>query len=984
VQWLRTAPTRALRGRNTQAKAPRHLRGSVASRSLNASGRGAWEPCSRRGKSRWTASKLADNESFVQRFIREARSAARLNHPNIVQGFDVGHAAGHYYFAMEFVDGSTVKEMIKSQGRLDEKTALNIIGAVARALEHAHKHGIIHRDIKPDNIMVTREGQVKLADLGLARSSEKPDTLTIEGTALGTPYYMAPEQVRGETDIDTRADIYALGATLYHTVTGEFPYAGPNASAIMARHLSDPVPSAREKNPGVSRATEELIQRMMAKERDERPQDPTELLADIRDALAGKVKLRVGAPKRVTTHADAPASPVRCRSKRPYLVAVAVAVVVLAVVIGVVALPGRGGGGPPEPAKQGVAAASSEASKESTRQPSDAATEAKRSGPDAEARARQAMESALKALRAQVDALSAKDQFGEALSRVEAFVREHPTGADNAQKLTAQVLATARQRYGILAASAEALAKAKEFAKARDALKPALAFGIPDLTQRARKKLEEIASREEKAELWARWDDVKAEASRLAEGGRFAEALQALQKAEGLPLGGLPDLVAEQTQAIRDARAKATKAAAAAYTKESDKLWALFKERKYDEAKKLLTELVAKPEFRLAEDRVQADREAARLLGEFWAAVERGIAARKGQFIAFAGAGGTILDVEDGVVTIKGPRGEERRHIHRLAPKQALAYVDLKDDERLNLMKGVFLLAEGKDPDAASSALAAVKNSPVLLCYRERLAPALQRTRAAAAARARAELEAAAERTWEAIESLAKQDLNVAEARRLLAALRGFEEDYAATRLHEKVSGRAKKLRAQADEAAEGWKRLFDGETLRGWRLVHSTGQVRVRDGLLILGKGSGATGVAWAGKFPRSSYEVSVDAKRVAGPQLCRITFPVADSTCTWAVGGWDGTWLGVDPLDGRGYRDAANKTSQRVRLDDNRWYQLRVRVGKSRVEAWIDDRKVVDLRRARHRFGPGDSALVPFGVVTHQSEVALRNIKVKRLDDR
>ncbi|MBM4031317.1 MAG: serine/threonine protein kinase, partial [Planctomycetes bacterium] len=245
---------------------------------------------------------LAKNEAFVQRFLREARSAAKLNHPNIVQGIDVGVADGNYYFAMEFVDGTTVKEMIKSKGRLDEKSALNIVGAVARALEHAAKHDIIHRDIKPDNIMVARDGAVKLADLGLARSTEKPDTMTIEGTALGTPYYMAPEQVRAQADIDTRADIYALGATLYHMVTGEQAYTGPNAGAIMARHLADPVPSARDKHPEVSRATDELIQRMMAKDREDRPANPTALLAEVRDALAGKVHLRTAARKHPHPH----------------------------------------------------------------------------------------------------------------------------------------------------------------------------------------------------------------------------------------------------------------------------------------------------------------------------------------------------------------------------------------------------------------------------------------------------------------------------------------------------------------------------------------------------------------------------------------------------------------------------------------------------------------------------------------------------------
>jgi len=144
--------------------------------------------------------------------------------------------------------------------------------------------------------MVTREGEVKLADLGLARTTEKPDTMTIEGTALGTPYYMAPEQVRAQADIDTRADIYALGATLFHMVTGDHAYTGPNAGAIMARHLADPVPSAKEKCPDISRATDDLIQRMMAKDPADRPQTPAELLAEIRDTLEGKVKLRAKPP----------------------------------------------------------------------------------------------------------------------------------------------------------------------------------------------------------------------------------------------------------------------------------------------------------------------------------------------------------------------------------------------------------------------------------------------------------------------------------------------------------------------------------------------------------------------------------------------------------------------------------------------------------------------------------------------------------------
>ncbi|MFC1806545.1 serine/threonine-protein kinase, partial [Planctomycetota bacterium] len=223
--------------------------------------------------------KLAKDKSFVQRFIREAQSAASLQHPNIVQGIDVGVADGYYYFAMEFVDGSTVKDLITRQGRVDERRALEIARDVARALEHAHKRGIIHRDIKPDNVMLTAEGEVKLADLGLARRVEDAGSVTLEGTALGTPYYMAPEQVRGQPDVDTRADIYALGASLYHMVTGTVPYDGANATAIITKHVTDPAPSARTANPETSRACDELIARMMAKDRDDRPQTPAELLS---------------------------------------------------------------------------------------------------------------------------------------------------------------------------------------------------------------------------------------------------------------------------------------------------------------------------------------------------------------------------------------------------------------------------------------------------------------------------------------------------------------------------------------------------------------------------------------------------------------------------------------------------------------------------------------------------------------------------------
>ena len=241
--------------------------------------------------------RLAKDEEFVQRFVREARAAAKLSHPNIVQGIDVGYADGYYYFAMELVDGVTLRDLVKSEGGLEEKQALDITLSIAKALEHAHKHGIVHRDVKPHNIIISSEGVAKLADLGLARSTLQDDSLvdslTDDGQAVGTPHYMAPEQVRGERDVDIRADIYSLGATLYETVTGEKPFVGRTVAAVLAKQLTEAPPSPREHAPGLSDATCRLIRKMMAKDRDQRPADPTELVAGIHRALEAESRAQL-------------------------------------------------------------------------------------------------------------------------------------------------------------------------------------------------------------------------------------------------------------------------------------------------------------------------------------------------------------------------------------------------------------------------------------------------------------------------------------------------------------------------------------------------------------------------------------------------------------------------------------------------------------------------------------------------------------------
>jgi serine/threonine-protein kinase len=236
------------------------------------------------------APRYAANDRFRERFLREARAVAKLNHPNIIQGIDVGESNGIYYFTMEYIDGPTVGELLKRGGALDEKRALNIVMQITRALNHAFQHGIIHRDIKPDNIMLTRDGVAKLCDLGLAKvASEEGPESTRPGASMGTPYYISPEQARGEADVDTRSDIYSLGATFYHSVVGDVPYPGESAAGVITKHLTEPLVSPRQRNPLVSATIEYVILKMMEKDRENRYQTPQELLRDLEAIAAGGV-----------------------------------------------------------------------------------------------------------------------------------------------------------------------------------------------------------------------------------------------------------------------------------------------------------------------------------------------------------------------------------------------------------------------------------------------------------------------------------------------------------------------------------------------------------------------------------------------------------------------------------------------------------------------------------------------------------------------
>ena len=236
--------------------------------------------------------RFTENPEYVQRFYKEGQAAGKLNHPNIVQAIDVGEAGGYHYFVMEYVEGKTIADDI-AEGPFGEKEAIEIIIQVAHALIHAHSHGLVHRDVKPKNIMINQQGVVKLADMGLARETTDIEAAQSEaGKAYGTPYYIAPEQIRGKIDIDGRADIYGLGATFYHMVTGQVPFTGDDSSEIMKKHLREKLIPPDHINTSLSAGVSEVVEIMMAKRREDRYNSVEELLVDLEALREGHAPLQ--------------------------------------------------------------------------------------------------------------------------------------------------------------------------------------------------------------------------------------------------------------------------------------------------------------------------------------------------------------------------------------------------------------------------------------------------------------------------------------------------------------------------------------------------------------------------------------------------------------------------------------------------------------------------------------------------------------------
>lgn len=229
---------------------------------------------------------LADDDSYVQRFLREAQSAAKLNHPNIVQVYATGRDGDRHFIALEYISGTSLQKMLRDQGKMDSRKAARIILQTAAGLEAAHEAGIIHRDIKPANILLTDRGLVKIADFGLALLAGGASRLTATGMFMGTPGYLSPEQCL-DRDVDHRTDIYSLGVTYFEMLTGGIPFKADSPLALLRQIIEVEPPDVRDLNPEVDEATRSILKQMMVKDKNQRYPSCRELIADLQRYLEG-------------------------------------------------------------------------------------------------------------------------------------------------------------------------------------------------------------------------------------------------------------------------------------------------------------------------------------------------------------------------------------------------------------------------------------------------------------------------------------------------------------------------------------------------------------------------------------------------------------------------------------------------------------------------------------------------------------------------
>jgi eukaryotic-like serine/threonine-protein kinase len=283
-----------------------------------------------------------EDEEFVERFKREARSVAQLQHPNIVTVIDRGEEDGRQYIVFEYIDGENLKELVVRKGRLDVGEALEIAVEIARGLAFAHENGLVHRDVKPQNVLLNGDGRAKVTDFGIARSVDVEHSVTQTGTVLGTSTYIAPEQASGQP-VDAQTDVYALGVVLYEMLTGELPFPGENFVAVAMKHVHEPPPNSLDKRRDLPLRVAAAIDRALEKDPSHRFPTMDAFAAELEACLAELDRGEDGSATTVIPAAQRLKTPRRRKSVSPVpiLIGLAGALAIAAIVVGLLTLGGK-------------------------------------------------------------------------------------------------------------------------------------------------------------------------------------------------------------------------------------------------------------------------------------------------------------------------------------------------------------------------------------------------------------------------------------------------------------------------------------------------------------------------------------------------------------------------------------------------------------------------------------------------------------------
>jgi len=475
--------------------------------------------------------RMAQKTDFIERFLRESRAATRIVSEHIVRTLDVGFSGGYFYFAMEFVDGESVDTTLSIDGVIGEAKALRIVHQIAQALRDEESAKMLHRDIKPGNILVSKEGVAKLTDFGLARDIRE-ESVTQTGMTLGTPNYMSPEQTLARKALDIRSDIYSLGATFYHMVTGSVPFRGETSIETMVKHLGEPLVPPRERRPELSEVCNAVILKMLEKNRDDRYGTARELIEDLELVMAGQApKHAQVASARALRHEAEPAPPptrarrlAGLRSRQSWVLWIEIGTVLfLAAIAGLVVYgllapekePGaeRGGQRPLTAADRAAESALDDAKRFAEKNPAElaaiahrlaavkreyektaAGAEADRLAGEARSRLAAATGQALAECDKAAAALMAQDRFGEAEQAYEKFPQplRTPETAERLESARQDVAKRASGRFLALKRQAEDLMNKGQWAEARKLIEPARLFGVRDVEEEAGKLLERI------------------------------------------------------------------------------------------------------------------------------------------------------------------------------------------------------------------------------------------------------------------------------------------------------------------------------------------------------------------------------------------------------------------------------------------------------------------------------------------------------------